>query len=97
MREVPAPRLREGGRVTARRRLLTLGVLAGAYRGRQEHRAILTHAAIEGAARALCGYDAENLVDSFGAERGAPSCPRCLKKYERLLRGERVRLPKGAA
>lgn len=66
------------------------GVLAGAYRGRQNERAMLCHAAaadesgsnaFEG--RALCGYATERLSDA-PAEDYEVRCPKCLARAEKL-------------
>lgn len=66
------------------------GVLAGAYRGRQNERAMLCHAVKSPGAggrtgKALCGYGAERLCD-VPAEASEMQCPTCLARAEKLAR-----------
>lgn len=64
----------------------TREVLAGAYKGRAEERATLTHSLGEGAERTLCGRILEErLADRFaGNVSEAPSCTRCRKRDPRF-------------
>lgn len=72
------------------------GVLAGAYRGRQEDRHAVTHAikvdadGWTAARRTLCGrVAADSLVDSGGAEPAgtAPTCTACAARFARESAG----------
>lgn len=64
----------------------TRDVLGGAYKGKQETRAMLTHSLEQGAAKTLCGSLAEErLADAEAGNPAArPTCPRCLKKDPRF-------------
>jgi len=72
--------------------LETLPVLAGAYRGRQDERSLLTHAVIcsqdQFPVRALCSQRVDHVTDIYGAteqERTeAPTCSRCRVGWDRL-------------
>jgi hypothetical protein len=67
--------------------VVTLSVLAGAYRGgRMNLKHTLTHACANGADKALCGLDADHLADEFamGANVDAvPTCPVCARRDQR--------------
>lgn len=70
------------------RRYDVRAVLAGAYRGRQDERACVTHALEVDAERSLCGrIEADRLVDSHGGEpAGAvPSCATCAARLARAV------------
>jgi len=57
------------------------GVLAGAYRGRQEERATLAHLASDALERTLCGkVKHERMVDVCAPVGDGPRCPECLKR-----------------
>jgi hypothetical protein len=72
--------------------LETRPVLGGAYRGRQEDRATLTHAVVcdeqHREIRALCGQNVDHIADYYSisdeGRLGPPSCPRCYERWERL-------------
>lgn len=84
--------------------IIVVSPLAGAYRGHQETRRVVTHAIFDRPRieRAFCGYDADSLADSFAAApRGTlPSCPKCVAKLTRYLdnveKHKPTRFPKGA-
>lgn len=84
----------------AEHEVFVVGPLAGAYRGRQETRRMVTHAAFDASdvTKAFCGYPLERLGDIYGAEPpGAmPTCEKCLGKLDKLLRKENTRMPAGS-
>lgn len=68
-------------------RILTLGVLAGAYRG-SSSKILLTHASADDGDTALCGrvrpgHLADEFSDTAGLNR-RPTCPLCAKKDPRF-------------
>jgi hypothetical protein len=83
--------------------ILCIAPFAGAYRGRQLERRMVTHAYFNpethaGITRAMCGYDPGD-VDPYAGERLSetvlPTCPACLEKLQRHVEGKKVRFPKG--
>lgn len=74
--------------------------LAGAYRGKQNERRMVSHACFDMShvTRAFCGYDRDDLGDVYGAEpQGTlPTCSKCLAKFEKYASGQTTRFPKGA-
>lgn len=73
---------------TTQPRIITLGVLGGAYKGKRASLAItLTHSvAIDQTYISLCGN--ENMADEYSSEPEdhalAPTCKRCLRKDPRF-------------
>lgn len=69
-------------------RYLTLGVLAGAYRGgRANLKAMRTHVLADGAEKSLCGQiDGDHLVDELGAKdvHAVATCPACARRDPRV-------------
>lgn len=82
-------------------RLASVGVLAGAYRGRDiGARTLLTHAVVMapdgGFDRVLCPQPIDRLADETYPER--PTCPKCAARVDKLLatgRGVLVDVPIG--
>lgn len=74
--------------------------LGGAYRGGQETRRVITHAAFDspGVTKAFCGYPLERLADIYAAEPSGtlPTCEKCRSKLNKLLRKENTRMPEGS-
>lgn len=59
-------------------------VLAGAYKGRSvSHRALLSHASIDGGRTALCRRVKEDALCDL-VEAGEPTCPTCKTRAARL-------------
>lgn len=70
--------------------IVTLNLLAGAYRGgRKNLKALLSHSIADGAEKTLCGkISFEHLVDTYGMDEGGldapPTCPVCLRRDPRF-------------
>jgi len=71
----------------------TLGVLGGAYKGKDiGERALLTHIAFISAEgytiRTGCAVKADNLVDEYAhaedERTSRPTCPTCAKKWDKI-------------
>jgi hypothetical protein len=63
--------------------VVTVEVLAGAYRGKGLDRTLLSHSLAEGAAKSLCGkIPADNLCDRVLPT--PPTCPVCAARLARL-------------
>lgn len=84
--------------------VLVISPTAGAYRGHQLERRMVTHAYFNprthaGISRAFCGYTPED-VDPYAGEpmtaKCLPSCPRCAVKLEKYLSGKTHSFPRGA-
>lgn len=89
---VPNPEYRSGRMLVDYDSYDVRGVLAGAYRGRDTmERPTLTHVVFkkdDHDLRCGCSQPIDNVVDPYGAQVAGtpPTCPRCLKIWEKLPR-----------
>jgi hypothetical protein len=68
---------------------ITVGVVAGAYKGKSvSERALLTHLVEEDSGESMCRIPASHLCDRYAhtdEELAArPTCPTCAKKWDKL-------------